>query len=120
MIKKIKVRSLLLASFQGTRFGTNPYKLHPLADYIYYDALNAWLPILKKEGLDDYDIAAEIVKRATHGWCPEKYARLASSGQPYKEEDLVDESLLKHVDSLTDGDERLKTMMYGGVAGLRY
>jgi hypothetical protein len=123
MLTKIRVRSLLLKSFENTRFGTNPYKLHPLAHYVYYDSLNAWLPILKKQYDDVYDMAAELVRRTNDGISPEKYLKYiseASEGDPYSEDDLIDEDILKHVNSLTDGDHGLKTVMYGGITILKY
>jgi len=117
------VRSLLLKSFENTRFGTNPYKLHPLAHYVYYDSLNAWLPILKKQYDDAHDMAGELVRRTIKGISPEKYLKYiseASDSDPYNEDDLVDEDILKLVDSLTDGDDRLTNIIYGAISGLRY
>lgn len=122
MLTKIRVRSLLLKSFENT-FGTNPYKLHPLAHYVYYDSLNAWLPILKKQYDDVYEMAAELVRRTNDGISPGKYLKYISElseGDPYSEDDLIDDDILKHVNSLTDGDDSLKTVMYGGITILKY
>tara|TARA_B100000214_G_C23557402_1_gene441253 strand:- start:72 stop:449 length:378 start_codon:yes stop_codon:yes gene_type:complete len=123
MFLKIKLRALLLKSFQGTRFGTNPYSLHPLSNYIYYDALNAWLPILKemkKEGASNEEIVEKFVMKAIKGICAQKFYNAVLSGESYKDEDLIDESLVNLVNDCCDGDKRLKNMMVGGVAGLRY
>jgi len=123
MFLKIKLRQLLLLSFEGTRFGTNPFSLHPLANYIYYDALNSWLPVLKKmkkSGASTEEILDSFVMKATQGICPKKFEKSVLSGNAYKTEDLIDSSILKHVDSLCDGDLDLKTIMIGGIAGIRY
>ena len=123
MFLKIKLRNLLLQSFQGTRFGTNPYSLHPLSNYIYYDALNAWLPTLKemkKEGASNEEIVEQFVMNAIQGICSQKFHEAASSGEAYKHEDLIDESLVSIVNDCCEGDEGLKNMMVGCVASLRY
>ena len=123
MFLKIKLRALLLKSFEGTRFGTNPYSLHPLSNYIYYDALNAWLPTLKemkKEGASNEEMVELFVMNSIKGICPEKFYAAASSGQPYKDQDLIDESLVNLIDDYSEGDERLKSMMVGCIASLRY
>ena len=113
----------MLKSFEGTRFGTNPYSLHPLSNYIYYDALNAWLPSLKemkKEGASNEEMVELFVMNSIKGICPEKFYAAASSGQPYKDQDLIDESLVNLIDDYSEGDERLKSMMVGCIASLRY
>ena len=123
MFLKIKLRALLLKSFEGTRFGTNPYSLHPLSNYIYYDALNAWLPTLKemkKEGASNEEMVEQFVMNSIKGICPEKFYAAASSGQPYKDQDLIDESLVNQVNILCDGDEGLRNMMIGCSASYRY
>tara|TARA_B100000214_G_C23670386_1_gene491683 strand:+ start:186 stop:563 length:378 start_codon:yes stop_codon:yes gene_type:complete len=123
MFLKIKLRTLLLQSFQGTRFGTNPYSLHPLSNYIYYDALNAWMPVLKKmkkEGASNLEMVEMFVRLATEGVCPQKYYEAASSGNSYNYEDLIDESLVNLLNDYCQGDEGLKSMMYGCVSRLRY
>ena len=123
MFLKIKLRALLLKSFEGTRFGTNPYSLHPLSNYIYYDALNAWLPTLKemkKEGASNEEMVEQFVMNSIKGICPEKFYVAASSGQPYKDQDLIDENLVNLIDDYSEGDERLKNMMVGCIANLRY
>ena len=123
MFLKIKLRTLLLKSFAGTRFGTNPYSLHPLSNYIYYDALNAWLPFLKKmknEGASNEEMVKRFVMDSIQGICPQKFDKAAASGESYKNEDLIDESLINLVDSFCEGDDRLKSMMVGCVASLGY
>ena len=123
MFLKIKLRSLLLQSFQGTRFGTNPYSLHPLSNYIYYDALNAWMPVLKKmktEGASNEEMVEQFVMNAIKGICAQKFHEAASSGKPYRDKDLIDENLVSLVNDCCEGDEGLKSMMVGCVASLRY
>jgi hypothetical protein len=123
MFLKIKLRALLLKSFEGTRFGTNPYSLHPLSNYIYYDALYAWLTTLKemkKEGASNEEMIEQFVMNSIKGICAQKFYEAASSGKPYKNEDLIDDSLVNLVDDFCEGDERLKNMMIGCVASLRY
>jgi len=123
MFLKIKLRALLLKSFEGTRFGTNPYSLHPLSNYIYYDALNAWMPVLKKmkkEGASNLEMVEMFVRLATEGVCPQKYYEAASSGSSYNYEDFIDESLVSLLNVYCEGDEGLKTMMNGCVSSLRY
>ena len=122
MFLKIRIRNVLLRSFQGTRFSTNPYALHPLADYVYYEALNTWLSVLKemkKEGASIEEITMELVTHALYGHCPNKLFELVNSNQEYTKDDLIDENLVAHVDSLCE-DERLKTMMIGGVSAVMY
>ena len=122
MFLKIKLRQLLLIAFEGTEFGNNPYSLHPLANYIYYDAMNDWLPVLKqmkKDGLDNQDIIEEFVKNAVRGISADKFYRAASSEESFKHEDLKDENLLQLISSLTDGDDNLANMMIGYVIQLR-
>ena len=68
-------------------------------------------------------MAGELVRRTIKGISPEKYLKYiseASDSDPYNEDDLVDEDILKLVDSLTDGDDRLTNIMYGAISGLRY
>ena len=115
MFLKIKLRNLLLQSFQGTRFGTNPYSLHPLSNYIYYDALNAWMPVLKKmnkEGASNLEMVEMFVRLATEGVCPQKYYEAASSGNSYNYEDFIDESLVSLLNVYCEGDEGLKTIHF--------
>ena len=76
----------MLKSFEGTRFGTNPSSLHPLANYVYFDALNAWMPVLKemkKEGASIQEMAEKFVSGAVKGVCAQKYYEAFSSGKPY-------------------------------------
>ena len=116
MFLKIKLRTLLLKSFAGTRLGTNPYSLHPLSNYIYYDALNAWLPILKKmknEGASNEEMVKSFVMNSIQGICPQKFDKAVTSGESYKNEDLIDESLVNLVNSLCEEDITLKYMMLG-------
>ena len=122
MFLKIKLRQLLLIAFEGTRFGTNPYSLHPLANYIYYDAMNDWLPVLKqmkKDGSDNQFIIEQFVMNAVRGISADKFYKAASSEESFKPEDLKDENLLQLISSLTDGDDSLATMMIGCISGLR-
>lgn len=123
MFFKIKLRHLLLISFQGTRFGTNPYSLHPLANYIYYDSLNAWMPALKmmkKSGASPEEIVEQYVVKALRGICPKKFYIAASSGEEYHLDDLVDQEIIDFQETLCQGDTSLKTMMMGCVSGLRF
>lgn len=122
MFLKIKLRQLLLIAFEGTRFGTNPYSLHPLANYVYYDAMNDWLPVLKqmkKDGADNQFMIEQFVKNVISGVSADKFYKAAASGESYNPDDLIDDSLLNLIDSLTEGEERLPTLLYGCVAGLR-
>ena len=122
MFLKIKIRQLLLMSFEGTRFGTNPYSLHPLSNYIYYDALNEWVPVLKqmkKDGADNHYMVTQFVSNAVKGVCPQKFYQAVKSGESYKQEDLIDANLVNLIEGFCEGDERLTTMMIGGVSGLR-
>ena len=123
MFLKIKLRTLLLKCFEGTRFGTNPYKLHPLANYVYYDCLNAWLPVLKqmkKEGASEVEIMEQYVLNSMQGYCPDKFYKAASSGESYKTEDMIDSSLVNQVNILCNGEEDIRTMMIGCSASYRY
>ena len=123
MFLKIKLRGLLLKSFEGTRFGTNPYSLHPLANYIYYDAFNEWLPVLKmmkSEGASNEVIVEQFVVNAIKGVCPKKFEKAASSGESFKDEDLIDENIVSLVNDFCEGEEQFKSMMVGCVAGLRF
>tara|TARA_B100000902_G_scaffold59384_1_gene66373 strand:- start:4402 stop:4773 length:372 start_codon:yes stop_codon:yes gene_type:complete len=123
MFLKIKLRSLLLKSFEKSRFGTNPYKLHPLAHYVYYDALNAWLPVLKqmkKAGASDVEMLEKFVMNSMQGYCPNKFYKAATSGESYKMEDMIDSNLVNQVNILCDGNEDLRNMMIGCSAFYRY
>jgi len=123
MFLKIKLRALLLKSFENTRFGTNPYKLHPLANYVYHDALNTWLLVLKqmkKSGASDAEMVQQYVMYSMQGYCPDKFYKAASSGQSYKMEDMIDSKLVNQVNILCDGDEDLRNMMIGCSASYRY
>ena len=122
MFLKIKIRQLLLMAFEGTRFGTNPYSLHPLSNYIYYDALTEWMPVLKqmkKDGADNHYMVEQFVKNAVKGVCPQKFYEAVKSGESYKPEDLIDANLVNLIEGFCEGEESLITMMIGGVAGLR-
>ena len=120
MLKKIRLRTGLLSCWKGTRFGTNPYELHPLANYVYYDSLNAWLPIFKKQGLSVPDMAMELASKTIRGISPAKYSEAISSGQGVREDELIDAEIVNHVNSLCGGDEDLKNMMVGCAARLKY
>ena len=123
MFLKIKLRALLLKSFENTRFGTNPYKLHPLANYVYYDALNAWLPVLKqmkKAGASDVEMLEQFIMNSMQGYCPNKFYKAATSGESYKMEDMIDSNLVNQVDILCDGNEDIRHMMIGCSASYRY
>ena len=119
MFLKIKLRQLLLIAFEGTRFGTNPI-LYPLANYVYYDAMNDWLPVLTNEedGADNQFMIEQFVKNVISGVSADKFYKAAAS-ESYNPDDLIDDSLLNLIDSLTEGEERLPTLLYGCVAGLR-
>ena len=123
MFLKIKLRALLLKSFENTRFGTNPYKLHPLAKYVYYDALNSWLPVLKqmkKSGASDVEMMEQYVMYSMQGYCPSKFYKAASSGQSYEMEDMIDNNLVNQVNILCDGNEDLRHEMIGCSASYRF
>ena len=120
MLTKIRLRTGLLSCWQGTRFGTNPYKLHPLAHYVYYDSLNAWLPIFKKQGLSVPDMAMELCSKTIRGISPTKYSEAISSGKGVREDELVDAEIVNQVNILCGGDEDIKNMMVGSAAVLKY
>ena len=120
MLKKIRLRTGLLSCWEGTRFGTTPYELHPLANYVYYDSLNAWLPIFKKQGLSVPDMAMELASNTIRGISPTKYSEAISSGKRFTDEELIDAEIVNHVNSLCGGDEDLKNMMVGCAARLKY
>ncbi len=120
MLKKIKLRAGLLSCWQGTRFGTNPYDLHPLANYVYYDSLNAWLPIFKKQGLSVPDMAMELCSKTIRGISPTKFSKAIASGQSFTDEELVDVEIVNQVNILCGGDEDIKNMMVGCAARLKY
>ncbi|MDB0059009.1 hypothetical protein N9F35_02260 [Gammaproteobacteria bacterium] len=120
MLKKIRLRTGLLSCWEGTRFGTNPYKLHPLAHYVYYDSLNAWLPIFKKQGLSVPDMAMELCSKTIRGISPTKYSEAISSGKGVREDELVDAEIVNQVNILCGGDEDIKNMMVGSAAVLKY
>jgi len=120
VLTKIRLRTGLLSCWQGTRFGTNPYDLHPLAHYIYYDSLNAWLPILKKQGLSIPDMAMELCSNTIRGISPAKFNEAFSSREFLSDEELIDENIINHVNELCDGSETLKNMMVGSAAVLKY
>tara|TARA_X000001036_G_C20254750_1_gene633621 strand:- start:204 stop:575 length:372 start_codon:yes stop_codon:yes gene_type:complete len=123
MFLKIKLRALLLKSFERTPFGTNPYSLHPLANYVYYDALNAWLPVLKemkKQGAGNAEMLEQFVMNSMQGYCPDKFYKAASSEEPYKMEDMIDDKLVSHIDALCNGDESLRHLMIGCSTSYRF
>ena len=75
---------------------------------------------MKKSGASTEEILDSFVMKATQGICPKKFEKSVLSGNAYKTEDLIDSSILKLVDNLCDGDLDLKTIMIGGIAGIRY
>src|SRR6056300_1747594 len=113
MFLKIRLRTALLHCWAPTPFKNFS---HPLSHYMYYDALNAWMPAIKemkKSGASINDIVAEFIDKVMDGKCPEKFYRAAMSGEGYKISDLIDQDLLSQLDALTDGDDGLKDMMRG-------
>jgi len=62
MFKKIGVRNELLRRFKFSLGHANPYKLDDVANYIYYDSVNEYLPIIKKHKLDNQAAAIYIIK----------------------------------------------------------
>ena len=84
--------------------------------------MNDWLPVLKqmkKDGADNQFMIEQFVKNVISGVSADKFYKAAASGESYNPDDLIDDSLLNLIDSLTEGEERLPTLLYGCVAGLR-
>ena len=108
MLLKIKVRNVLLQLFSRSRQGTNPYKLAPLGNYIYYDMLNLWLPILKQVEKDAAEIAYLIIEFTIHGYSPDDFPDRTKH----------DENIVNTVKELADEDEI--RLLYGVSAGHKY
>jgi hypothetical protein len=120
MFLKIRIRAALLQCWAPTRFKNFS---HPLSEYIYYEALTAWMPIIKqmkKEGAKIEDIVPEFIGNVLDGICPDKFYKAAISDEPYKMKDLVDQNLLLHIDALAGGDDKVKSMMRGTAYSLKY
>lgn len=122
MFLKIRLRSALLKCWEPTRFRNYS---HPLSAYVYYDAVNAWMPVIKlmkKDGASIDEIVPEFIDKVMDGICPDKYhkAVTSSGNETYKIQDLIDQDLLSHIDTLTDGDDGLKNMMRGSGYSLKY
>ena len=113
MIKKIRLRAALLSCWKGTIFGGNPYDLHPLANYVYFDSLNAWLPIFKKQGLSIPDMAMELTSNTVRGICPVKFSKAISSGKGVTDKELIDPQIVNQVNILCGADDDVKNMMVG-------
>ncbi len=120
MIKKIRLRAALLSCWQGTIFGGNPYDLHPLANYVYFDSLNAWLPIFKKQGLSIPDMAMELTSNTVRGICPVKFSKAISSGKGVTDKELIDPQIVNQVNILCGADDDVKNMMVGLALRLKY
>lgn len=74
MFKKIGVRNELLLRFKVSLGQSNPYKLDDVANYIYYDSVNNYLPIIKKNKLDNQAAAIYILK---HGLADIEFSELS-------------------------------------------
>lgn len=100
MFLKIRTRTALLKIFERSRQGNNPYSLEPLGDYIYYDRLNAWLPLLK--GLSAKEAACNLISSTLNGYSPEKVSNISGS---YTMSEMIDDDLVKKVESLEPNKE---------------
>ena len=113
MFLKIRTRTALLKIFERSRQGNNPYSLEPLGDYIYYDRLNAWLPLLK--GLSAKDAACELISSTLNGYSPEKVSNISGS---YTMSEMIDDDLVKKVESLEPNKE-IRNLLLGVLIAIR-
>ena len=107
MFLKIRIRTALLNIFSRCGQGKNPSSLEPFADYIYYDRLNAWLPLLK--GLSAKRAACELISSTLHGYSAKKASNITGR---YTMAEIVDDDLVKKVNSLEPNKE-IRNRVYG-------
>jgi len=107
MFLKIRIRNVLLIIFSKCGQGSNPNSLEPFADYIYFDRLNAWLPLLK--GISAKKAACELISATIHGYSAKKAKNISGT---YRMSDIIDDKLVKKVDSL-DPTEDIRHRVYG-------
>ena len=107
MFLKIRTRAALLKIFERSRQGNNPYSLEPLGDYIYYDRLTAWLPLLK--GLSAKEAACSLISSTLKGESPEKVSNISGS---YTMSEMIDDDLVKKVESLEPNKE-IRNLLLG-------
>lgn len=120
MLLKIRVRAALLKCWETTRFRNFS---HPLSHYVYYEGINSWMPVLKEmksSGMSIEDIVIEFLPKLLQGICPKKFYSAVSSNEKFKLDDLIDKTILNHINSLVDGDEKLIEMMIGNCYSLKY
>ena len=96
MILKIKVRAALLSIFASSGLGSRPNSLHPIANFLYWEYLNDWLPVLKRQTKDTNKIVEELIFFATQARSVETNSR--------------DEELAKKIADL-DPDDSLTRLM---------
>lgn len=121
MFLKIRIRTALLHCWAPTRFKNFS---HPLSHYIYYDALNNWMPVLKEmknQGGTIDEITGTFITRVMEGICPNKFynAAMNSENEPYKLNDLVDQNILNHINTLVEDDDE-KNIMLGCAMEIKY
>jgi hypothetical protein len=107
MFLKIRIRTALLQIFERSRQGNNPYSLEPLGDYIYYDRLNAWLPLLK--GLSAKEASFNLISSTLKGESPEKVSNISGS---YTRAEMIDDDLVKKIESL-EPEKELRDLLFG-------
>ena len=106
MIQKIFVRSALLEIFRSAGFSANPYDLHPLCHYIYYDRTKQWLK--GTAGLipvGSTKAACAIIEYTLYGYSTEM-KKAISSGDSFSPASFIDQEILKKVEELADEDTR--------------
>ena len=114
MLLKIRIRTILLSIFENCRLGLD----HPLANYIYYDGLNMWLNIVKKQSGSATDKAVFIIENTIYGYSAEKMEAAMKSDKPYTLADMKDKALVKKIESLADED--IRHILIGAAAGYKY
>jgi len=106
MIQKILVRSVLLNIFKSAGLSSNPYDLHPLCHYIYYDRTKQWLKgIAGLIPLGSTECACKIIENTLFGYSTEM-KKAIRSGDSFYPKDFIDEKILKKVEGLADEDTR--------------
>ena len=116
MFLKIKVRSELLRVFSGVGFVRNAYSVDPLCNYLYYEHLNNWLPIISRyseviEARNTNEIVQTLLHYALVGYCPQKFEIELEKSESGIIRNAIDESLKEHIKSLDTYDKL--TTLYG-------
>lgn len=126
MFLKIKLRTQLLNLISAVGLPSNPYKLNPICNYLYYDFFNLWLPTIKSQtkGSSVNEILEHYLDLAIDGLSPESIKNIddlqkQNPDSSYSINDAIDDEVLETVKRL-DPDFEVLYALKGALRTINY